>query len=153
MGSIYCHLAELDILEGLPQKNYVPLPREDAYLRAVRVVCIQLSQGKRAKRQGQAEATDHKATTQLSPFPTGPPKRYAVCDFSFWLYASSLAFCINCAARLDVQDRPETLCISNATAWIYDLTTYTAPCFCLPQHVQKITPPARKKLGSNGYLY
>lgn len=43
--------------------------------------------------------------------------------------------------------------VRNATAWMQDLTTYTALCFCLPQHEQKIAPPARKRLRGNGHLY
>jgi len=97
-------------------KTYVPLPGEDTYPRTVYVACTQPPQGKQAERGGEFDTTDHKATTQL--IPTGPPKLYAVSDFSFWFHASSLAFCVNHTAHLDVQQRPAALCISNATAWI-----------------------------------
>lgn len=127
------------------------LPVEDAYLEAVYVVCIQLSQGKLSKEargsRGYSPQSNHKAES-LSHCASKSHRQW------FLLLASGILPCLlyNHTAYLDVQHRSAILCIGNATAWTYDLTVYAAPCFCLPQHVQTITPLARK-MWSNGYLY
>lgn len=82
--------------------TYVSLPGEDAYPRTV--VCIVLSHCRWTETRGRRRYHYIKTRQQIS-FPTGPPKLYAARDFSFQLYASSLAFCIiiqsiGCAAQL-----------------------------------------------------
>lgn len=75
-------------------KTYVLLPGQDAYTRAVCVICIQQSQSKQGKKKEEEEATDQKVTMQQSPCPAGSLKSYTVSDFSFWLHVSSFVFCI-----------------------------------------------------------
>ena len=150
--SIFCHLAQLGISEGQPQKPMCPclegMPMQGLYMWFA-FNCLRVNE-----QRGKGKQRLRTTKRQHSRVPCHRAPKVTHCQ-RFLLWASCILPCLlyNHTVHLDVQHRPATPCIGNATAWIYDLTTYAASCFCLPQHVQKITPLARKKLWSNGYLY
>lgn len=92
------------------------------YLRTVHLVSMQPqpSYGKQANRWEEAEP----------PHSSWPPKPYTVRDL---LLASCILLCLlyNHTTHVGVQHGTAASCTSNDAAWIYVLTSYTTPHFCL----------------------
>lgn len=142
---IFCHPTELGISECQPQKPMCPcldrMPTQGLYVWFA-LNSLRVNREKKRGRRGYGPESDYVAESLSYWVP-----KVIHCQ-RFLLLASCIFLCLlyNHTAHLGIQQRPAVPCMGNGTAGLCDLTTYSTPCVWLPQHVWKITPPAREKL-------